>query len=111
MVDTRALAQVIILNKLMDSYDEKPQRAKTRRWVKRRNDRGYFSNIIKELRVEDYTGFRDMFRMDVADSKFILTQISDLISSLLLLTMLLAQFFLPCLSCSCLCLKIDFFVL
>ena len=101
MVDTRALAQVIILNKLMDSDDEKPQRAKTRRWVKRISDRGYFNNIIKELSVEDRTGFRDMFRMDVADFEFILTQISDLFSSSLLLAMLLAQFFLPCLSCSC----------
>ena len=80
MVDTRALAQVIILNELMDSDDEKPHRGKTRRWVKRRSDRGYFNNIIKELRVEDRTGFRDMFRMDVADFEYILTQISDLIS-------------------------------
>ena len=60
MVDTRAPAQVIILNELMDSDDEKPFREKTRQWVKRRNDQGYFNNIIKELRVEDRTGFRDM---------------------------------------------------
>ena len=93
MVDTRALAQVIILNKLMDSDDEKPQRAKTRQWVKRISDREYFNNVIKELSIEDRTGFRDMFRMDVADFEYILTQISDLISSSLLLAMLLAQFF------------------
>ena len=79
-MDTRALAQVTILNELMDSDDEKPHRGKARRWVKRRSDRGYFNNIIKELRVEDRTGFRDMFRMDVADFEYILTQISDLIS-------------------------------
>ena len=40
---------------------------------------GYFNNIIKELRVEDRTDFRDMFRMDVADFEYILTQISYLI--------------------------------
>ena len=67
MVDKHTLAQVIILNELMDSDDEKTHRGKTRRWVKRRSDRGYFNNIIKELRAEDRTGFRDMFRMDVAD--------------------------------------------
>ena len=100
MVDTRALAQVIILNELMDSDDEKPHRGKTRRWVKRRSDRGYFNNIMKELRFEDCTDFRDMFRMDVADLDYILTQIS----------MLLALFFLPCLACSCLCSKIDFYL-
>ena len=99
MVDTRALGQVIILNELVDSGDEKPHRGKTRRWVKRRSDWRYFNNIMKELRVEDRTGFRDMFWMDVADFEYILTQISDLISSSLLLAMLLALFFfaLPCL--------------
>ena len=61
MVDTRALAQVIILNELMNSDDEKPHRGKTRWWVKRRSNRGYFDNIIKEFGVEDRTGFRDMF--------------------------------------------------
>ena len=80
MVDTSALAKVIILNKLMDSDDEKPHRGKTRRWVKRRSDLVYFNNIIKELRVEDRTGFRDVFRMDVTDFEYILTRISDLIS-------------------------------
>ena len=81
MVDTSALAQVIILNELMDSDDEKPHRGKTRWWVKRRSDQGYFNNVIKELRIEDRTGFRNMFRMDVADFEKILTQISYLISS------------------------------
>ena len=67
MVDTHALAKVIILNKLMDSDDEKPHRGKTRWWVKTRTDQGYFNKIIKELRVEHGTSFRDMFRMDVAN--------------------------------------------
>ena len=89
MVDTRALAQVIILNELMDSDDEKLHRGKTRRWVKRRSDWGYFNNIIKELRVEDRTSFRDMFRMDVANFEYILTQISMLLA--------LFSFALPCL--------------
>ena len=71
MMDTRALAQVITLNKQMDSDDEKPHRRKTRRWVKRRSDQGYFNSIIKELRVKNCTGFRDIFRMDVADFKYI----------------------------------------
>ena len=101
MMDTRALAQVIILNELMDSDDGKPHRGKATRWVKRRSDWGYFNNIIKELRIEDCTDFRDMFRMDVVDFEYILTQIS----------MLLALFFfLPCLACSCLCSKIDFYL-
>ena len=47
--------------------------------MKRRGDGGHFNNIVKELRVEDLTGF-DIFRMDVAHFEYILTQISDLIS-------------------------------
>ena len=61
MVDTRALAQVTILNELMDSDDEKPNRGKARWWVKRKTDQGYFNKIMKELRVEHRTSFRDMF--------------------------------------------------
>ena len=68
------------LNELVVFDDEKPHRGKIRLWVKRRSDWGYFNNIIKVLRIEDRTGFRDIFRMDVADFEYILTQISDLLS-------------------------------
>ena len=71
---------VIILNELMDSDDEKPTRGKTREWIRRRKESGYFTNIIQELIVEDRHGFREMFRMDVGYFEFILSKISDLIS-------------------------------
>ena len=74
------LAAVIVLNELVDSDDEKPNRGKTRKWIRRRKERGYFTNIIQELIVEDRHGFREMFRMDVGDFEFILSKISDLIS-------------------------------
>ena len=67
-----------MLNELMDSDDEKPRLGKTRwNWIKRREEKGYFNNIIKELRVEDRLGFREMFRMDMTDFEFILTKISN----------------------------------
>ena len=65
---------------LMDTDEEKPHSGKTRKWVKRRSERGYFNNIMRELRIENRAGFREMFRMDVTDFEFILAQISDLIS-------------------------------
>ena len=40
------LATLVLLNELMNSDDEKPTRGKTRDWVKRRRDKGYFTNII-----------------------------------------------------------------
>ena len=80
MEDKTSLALVVVLNELMDSDDEKPCRGKTRQWVKRRRESGYFTNIIQELKVEDRMGFKEMFRMDVVDFEYVLSQISDLIS-------------------------------
>ena len=74
------LATLVLLKELMDSDDEKPHRGKTRSWIKRRRDRGYFNNIIRELRIEDRFGFREMFRMDVIDFEYVLGKISDIIS-------------------------------
>ncbi|XP_066924421.1 uncharacterized protein [Clytia hemisphaerica] len=71
---------VVLLSELVDSDDEKPRREKTRQWLKRRKEKGYFSNIVQELILEDHRGFRDMFRMDVRDFQFVLSKISDLIS-------------------------------
>ena len=80
MVEKTSAALVLILNELMDSDDEKPKREKTREWVKRSEQSGYFNNIVKDLKVEDRLGFREMFRMDVGDLEFILGKISHLIS-------------------------------
>ena len=73
------LATLVLLNELMDSDDEKPHRGKTRSWIKRKRDRGYFNNIIRKLRIEDRFGFRELFRMDVLDSEYVLGKSSDII--------------------------------
>ena len=59
------------MHELIDSADEKPRRGKTRKWVKRGNERGYF-NVIRESRIEGQGGFREMFRMNMTDFEFIL---------------------------------------
>ena len=61
------IATLAVLHELMDSTDEKPHRGRARKWVKRRNQREYFNNIMRELKTEDRVGFKEMFRMDVAD--------------------------------------------
>ena len=73
------LVTLVVLNELKDSDDEKPQRGKTRNWIKRRQERGYFNNIIQELRIEDRFGFGEIFRMEVTDFENILPKISDII--------------------------------
>lgn len=74
------MAKLLVLSELMDSDNEKPHRGKTRSWIKRRDEKRYFNNIVKELKIEDRFGFREMFRMDIVDFELILTKISDLIS-------------------------------
>ena len=69
MVD---LATLVLLNELMNSDDGKPHRGKARSWIKRRRDRRYFNNIIRELRIEDQFGFREMFWADVIDFEYVL---------------------------------------
>ena len=80
MTEKTSTALVLVLNELMDSDGEKPTRVKTMEWVKRIEQCGYFNNIVKELKIEDRLGFREMFRMDVGDFEFILGKISHLIS-------------------------------
>ena len=74
------IATLVVMHELMDSDDKKPLSGKPRKCVKRRSERGYFNNIITELRIEDRAGFRKMFRMDVTVLEFILAQTSDLVS-------------------------------
>ena len=78
--EKRNVVMVVLLNELVDSDDEKPTRGKTREWIKRREQKGYFHNIVLELKIEDRLGFREMFRMDVGDFEFVLNEISHVIS-------------------------------
>ena len=73
-------ATLVVLCELLDSDDEKPTRGKTRNWIKRREERGYFSNIVQELKIEDRLGFKDMFRVDVTDFEYVLSVIAPLIT-------------------------------
>ena len=36
---------------------------KTRQWIRRRDERGYFNNTVKELAIEDTAQYKDMMRM------------------------------------------------
>ena len=73
-------AVVMVLTELVDSDDGKPRRGKTREWIKRRRESGYFQNIFQELKVEYRMGFKDKFCISVTEYELLLSQISDLIS-------------------------------
>ena len=58
------MAAAMICFVLLDDDDEVKTRVKTRSWIKRRKQRGAFSNIVDELRMEDIASFKEMLRMD-----------------------------------------------
>ena len=57
---------------LVEDDERDVKRGKTRLWIKRRQEKGYFANIVQELMIEDVAGFREMFRMKPADFNTIL---------------------------------------
>ena len=55
----KCLAALILSEVLDDSGDQKSRRGKTRQWIRRRNEKGYFENIVKELMIEDTAGYKE----------------------------------------------------
>ena len=60
----RCLAAIALLEMLEEEDDRVPKRGKTRHWIKRREEKGYFTNIVRELMIEDTTAYREMMRMN-----------------------------------------------
>ena len=70
----KVLATVI----LIETLDEKRRkRGKTRKWIKRRESRGFFNTIVKELRLEDTRGYKEMLRIH-SSFLFILRNVEDI---------------------------------
>ena len=49
----------------------------TRTWLKKREELGYFTNIVQELQLEDTEGFKEMVRVDVKHFNKILNLIAS----------------------------------
>ena len=56
----RSLLAVFVAFEVLNHEDEKRGRRKTRQWIRRRDERGYFNNIVKELAIEDAAQYKDM---------------------------------------------------
>ena len=50
----------------MEDDDQETEKT-TRDWIKRRGEKGYETNIIKDLSVEDCQGNKEMIRMSHED--------------------------------------------
>ena len=61
----RKAVTAIVLATIIDETDCKGwKRGKTRQWMKRREERGYCSTIVRELQIEDSASYKEMMRME-----------------------------------------------
>ena len=73
----RSLLAVFVAFEVLNHEDKKRRRGKTRQWIRRRDERGYFHNIVKELAIEDTAQYKDMMRMSHAIFQGILNYIEQ----------------------------------
>ena len=75
-----ALLFLDLLNEEEESCRKKRKRVKwVRSWLARREDRGIFHVLVRELAVEDETAYRNFFRVDKDQFQFLLDKIAHMI--------------------------------
>ena len=66
----------MIILELAEEDDERScKRGKTRKWIRRRKDKGYFENIVRELSIEDTAAYKEMMRMSHEEFLYVLCSI------------------------------------
>jgi len=72
-----SLLAIFVAFEVLNDEDRKRRRGKASQWIRRRDERGYFNNIGKELAIEDTVEYKDMMRMNHADFQRILSYIEQ----------------------------------
>ena len=62
VVQAKRVAATSLITELLKETNVR-RRGKTREWIKRREEKGAFNNVIRELGLEDSGGFKEMMRM------------------------------------------------
>ena len=70
----RAVAALIILE-IAEDDKRVIKKGKTRKWIRRRKEKGYFDNIVRELSIEDMAAYKEMMRMSHEEFLYILRSI------------------------------------
>ena len=62
----KQMFKALVMVELLDSEEkeENKGRGMTRSWLKKREELGYYKNIVRELQLEDTVGFKGMMRMN-----------------------------------------------
>eukprot|EP00112_Aurelia_sp_Birch-Aquarium-sp1_P012114 Seg2545.4 transcript_id=Seg2545.4/GoldUCD/mRNA.D3Y31 product="hypothetical protein" protein_id=Seg2545.4/GoldUCD/D3Y31 len=63
MLKRKAVAAILLATIIDETEGRGWKRGKTREWMKRREERGYCSTIVRELQIEDCASYREMMRM------------------------------------------------
>ena len=71
----RCLSMLLVLDELEETEDRASKRGKTREWIRRRQENGYFTHIVRELAAEDRPAYHQMIRMTFEDFTVILREI------------------------------------
>ena len=76
-IKVRSLLAVFVAFEVLNHENKNRAMGKTRQWIKRRDKRGYFNNIVKELEIEGTAENKDMMRMSRAVFQRILSYIEQ----------------------------------
>ena len=71
----RCLSVLLVLDELEETEDGASKRGKTREWIRRRQEGGYFTNIVRKLAAEDTPAYHQMIRIKFEDFIVILQEI------------------------------------
>ena len=66
-IKRRKITAILAILQLFDEEDCKVKRKKTRKWVRRRKEKGFFANIVRELSIEDTSTYKQVLRMSHED--------------------------------------------
>ncbi|XP_015773530.1 PREDICTED: uncharacterized protein LOC107351735 [Acropora digitifera] len=82
------LAAIVLLEMSENENDKITKRGKaTQHWIKRRDEKGYFTNILRELKIEGTTAYHEIIRrssdfMTSMGPRFVSTEALDFVPSL-----------------------------
>ena len=82
-----------VLGALLLEEDEKRKRGEKRKWIKKRTQKGFYANIVKELRLEDTGAYKEMMRMNYDTFLTLLSFIEPYISPCLFTVLFVNNFF------------------
>ena len=71
------VGKALVMVELLDSEEEETKGlGMTRSWLKKKEELDCFTNIVRELQLEDTEGFKEMMRMDLKQFNKILNLVA-----------------------------------